>query len=189
MGSSEVLVLQTLPLCLSISLIGISWFFQTRYILQNWKKYKTISEMYQMSEYRRSFKIGLILTGILQIGLAFAINFPPNFNAMYAGKIFFIVGAIGGVLLGLFSLKENLIIHLIASYQYFFGLAIGAVLITIQSHLLLPLQIMSLGVVGIWVLIIFLQISRKNGVYAIEASHVLLSYVWIILIGLMHLFL
>lgn len=171
---------------LAISLVAVSWIFQTRHIIANWKRYKTVSNMYKTERFRRSFEIGLVFTGILQILLALSINFPPTYAELTIGKLIFITGGFGAVLLGLFSIKENNRIHQIASYQYFVGLAIGAVLITIQSELLLPLQISSMLIVFIWVCTIAHQIARKNGRYAIEAFHVLLSYVWIILIGLMH---
>lgn len=176
-------MLSILPFILAILLITVSWHYQTRYMVQNYKKYSSVSHMYKLPKFRNSFRTGLILTGIMQILFVLSIHFHPTLFEIDIGKMFFLVGALGAILLGLVSRDEQLIIHLFASCQYFFGLAIGAVIITVNYEIPNYIQIISLGVVGLWGVVIMWQILYKNGFFVIETFHVLLSYVWILLIA------
>jgi len=171
------------PLIIATYLFGVSWHFQTRHMLKNWKKYKAVSHMYALKPYREYFKVGLIGTGILQILFALSLYLPPDFYELNTGKYLFIIGGIGAILLGIFSLNENFIIHEIASFQYFIGLAISAVYITRLSAVPNLVETLSVLIVSIWIASICGQIFRKNGVFAIQTIHVLLSYVWIFLIS------
>ncbi len=166
----------------TIALILVSYYFQTRLMVNHYRQYSTVSDMYNLPEYRSSFRTGLMYTGMLQIIWILLISSFQNYN-FTIGHTIFTCGAFGAILIGLFSKKDNYVIHILGGSLYFFCLSIGAALIAVrdfnQSSFI---AIASLIHVIFWFLSIPIFIRKKNGTFAIETIHCLLSYSWIVFI-------
>lgn len=172
-----------IPLMLITSALLItSYYFQTRLMLRHYRSYRTISDMYNLPQYRTSFRIGLMYTGMLQISWILLISSISG-STFTIGHIIFTFGAFGSILLGVFSLKDNKIIHILGGSLYFFCLSIGAAFLAIENfNDSTFISIISLIHVAFWFLSIPVYIHKKNGTFAIETLHCLLSYSWIVLI-------
>ena len=174
---TELLLILITPL-----LIFTSYYYQTQYILKNFMNYHSVSHMYSLQKFRNNFKKGLIFTGILQILWIFLIIVITNIG-IHPGHLIFLVGAIGSTMMGFFSLKERKYIHAFGTGLYFLGLSTGAFLLTLQ----IPNQFNFLFIIAllhfiVWILSIPFYYPKKNGAFAIETLHVLLSYSWLLLI-------
>ncbi len=177
-----------IPLLISIALTAESFYFMTIVALQKYRKYKTVSHMYNRPFARRRFKIGLILTGILQCWLAISLTLNGTSLGFEMGKILFSIGGIGSIIMGIFSLKENRPVHYLAAYIYFFGLAFAAVLLS--TNIVVPSYFSTLLILVIfsWVILSIFQYHKRNYMFAVETLHILHSYVWIMLISVACIF-
>jgi len=171
-------------LLISIIIIIQSFYFQTYAILKNYKKYTTVSHMYAEKEFRNNFRIGLTLSGLLQILLMLSLNHEGVADGFGLGQIMFTVGAISMVYIGWVSYFEHKSTHLIVSYIYFLATAIGGFLITINLEIDDVIQLLMVFTILAWIIFSVYQIPKSNRLYAIETDHVLLSYAWILLLSL-----
>jgi hypothetical protein len=166
----------------TIILILVSYHFQTSLMIKHYRDYSTVSDMYALKKYRKSFREGLVYTGLLQIIWVLLIITITG-SPLKLGYIIFMYGALGAILLGLFSIKENRIIHYFAGSAYFFCLSIGAAFMAIDSFdQSIVIAVISILHVIFWFLSIPIYIRKSNGTFIIETIHCLLSYSWISLI-------
>lgn len=173
----------------AILLISISSYFQTVWILKNYKKFDTVSTLYAKEPYRDDFRIGLILTGILQIAFILSVDSNLKENSyLFIGQLLFMFGSVGSILLGIYSTTENHFVHHLSSFEYFLSLALGGFFISISLDVSENVLIFIVGIILSWILFSLYQKNKTNPMYAIETSHVLLSYVWILVIGILQLF-
>lgn len=175
------------PLLFALALIGWSWHFNTRHIVKNFKIYESISHMYATPRYRNSFRTGMYGTAILQIGYVLSFNWPGAGTLLQFGSVLFCIGAAGGFLLGSYSMYENDLLHGIGTYQYFLGLAFGAMLLSLDSAIPNQVREVSLVIVLGWFVFGLTQFRSHHWKYSVETAHVLLSYLWILFLAVSYL--
>lgn len=173
-----------LPLLITLILIFVSYIFMGRDILTQYKKVLDISTLYANPEYRGKFRVGFLLVGVIQVILLFSITIGNKATGYYIGAILFILGALGSIIMGLRSVSEHYILHTIGGVLYFFGLALGAFFLTININIHPEYMIIMLAVIIVWGLFCIYQLPKKNRKYGIETAHMLLSFVWLMLISI-----
>lgn len=163
----------------TIMLIAVSFHFQTASMLRNFCLFGSVSDMYALPEYRNSFRTGLVITSFLQLSWLMVVTLKLSYPFSTA-HILFLSGSLGGLILGYVSKKEGYYFHTIGGTLYFFGLALGSLVLSLQifAYTQIILIVLSAHIV-VWLISIPYFMRHKNGQFAAETLHVLLSYSWI----------